>query len=1356
MTKNFTRILMFVATLLLIGSDMANAQTLTDTWTATPAWNASSYYRGFAYGNNRIYVGGRPGGTASVEVVNALTGADIKSLDNTGILQLTFDLADAEFSDDGSILAAPLTLNASSESGWGVGYFTIYRWTNEDSEPVPFIVYKGAGRVDMFTVVGDVTGDAVVMGAISSTSTVWRYIITGGVIGDVEEITLDGSITTGTVSVAYPTGLTASDGFWYNNLGTHPTLCDNTGAPLGTIPAAVFEGAEGNTGQMKAFSYDSKDYLLVADNGKAKLINITGKQPADLTGADVVYTSQGVFNLNQDVAYRIGLDGSLSVFSFSANNGMYSGSTEAAPVATDVKLSGSPLVGAVKTAEYTYADINGDAEATSEIKWYIADDDQGTNIAEITANAGNFTYTLDAADAGKYISFTILPVAATGTVSHVLNLAASLPFGPVLAAMDPPVASNVALAGYVEYDSTLTGLYDYSDPNGDLEGNSIYKWYRADDAVGTGSVEVASGVLEYVVAIPDIGKYIFFEVTPVALSGYLTEGTPVSVASANAVPVPPSPVAKNVTITGYEEVIGTLTASYTYIDVYGEDEGASVIKWYRSDDEAGTTNKLEIASDTLMYLLVAADEGKYIIFEVTPVTAGGTTGDLASAVTGVIAAQPPDTAPEASEVVLSGTPEVKAVLSADYTYYDKYDPEGVSTFKWYVADDASGTNQAEITGANDQTYLVTDAELGKYIAFEVTPVAVSGGSLVGDPVLSDYTATATVASSNTFGIERLWLASTKTGAAPFYLNPSVTTERGFAIGDQYIYIASRYGGTKVIVIDKTDGSFVRELSTEGISGGIYAINDIEISDDGQLLAAPLIDGTEFWIYKWADELSDPVKWLTVTLPEQMRLGDKFTVTGDVSGDAIIMAAKNTGNKIVRWVVTGGVAAAAEILTLNGLTSMETSPAVIPFYPSVDANMLIDGKGLAPRIFDKDLNEIGSIARIDDYGAYKIQSNSPNVFTQQGRTMAAFFQAMRQTPLGARIIIVDITEQPYQIVDSSEYVSNSMAWDGYLGEVDVTTDGEYYYAYMLQAKNALAAYRGKLSFPEFVSGITTFDGDTVMADFSLAIKDIEITDASVWTVTAGGTALVVDSIFNVGSTIYFDLADAAPITEGQVVTIAYDGTGTITSFNGLPLAAFGPEDVENIVGAEVPVATDVAVSGDPYPTSVLTGTYTFTDPDGDVEGTSLYQWYEATDASGTDELKLLGEKSLTYTVSGDMTGKYLAFEVTPVSATGGADYLEGVPVKSAYVLVNATGIDDNKFAGLIVYPNPVVSILTIDNCDDVQTISVMNVTGKLMQTIDTNFESRVTINMETFGKGIYFLKLNADDGSSRVVRIVKVQ
>jgi len=62
-----------------------------------------------------------------------------------------------------------------------------------------------------------------------------------------------------------------------------------------------------------------------------------------------------------------------------------------------------------------------------------------------------------------------------------------------------------------------------------------------------------------------------------------------------------------------------------------------------------------------------------------------------------------------------------------YTYTDaEGDPEGTSLYQWYVADDASGTNAAVVTGATTPNLLGTDPF--KYYQFRVTPVAVSGTS----------------------------------------------------------------------------------------------------------------------------------------------------------------------------------------------------------------------------------------------------------------------------------------------------------------------------------------------------------------------------------------------------------------------------------------------------------------------------------------------------------------------------------------------------------------------------------------------------------------------------------------------------
>ncbi|MFQ5865527.1 MAG: immunoglobulin domain-containing protein, partial [bacterium] len=89
----------------------------------------------------------------------------------------------------------------------------------------------------------------------------------------------------------------------------------------------------------------------------------------------------------------------------------------------------------------------------------------------------------------------------------------------------------------------------------------------------------------------------------------------------------------------------------------------------------------------------------------------------------------PNTAPVATNVTITGTPELGQVLTGNYTYSDaEGDPEGTSTFRW-LRDDAA------IAAATAQTYTLVSADVGSVIKFEVTPVALSGVS-PGTPVQS--------------------------------------------------------------------------------------------------------------------------------------------------------------------------------------------------------------------------------------------------------------------------------------------------------------------------------------------------------------------------------------------------------------------------------------------------------------------------------------------------------------------------------------------------------------------------------------------------------------------------------------------
>ncbi|EDN69836.1 VCBS [Beggiatoa sp. PS] len=86
--------------------------------------------------------------------------------------------------------------------------------------------------------------------------------------------------------------------------------------------------------------------------------------------------------------------------------------------------------------------------------------------------------------------------------------------------------------------------------------------------------------------------------------------------------------------------------------------------------------------------------------------------------------------PEASNVNISGITTVGETLTGNYTYMDvESDPEGTSTFQWYSADDtACTTNQTAISGATNQTYVLTTLEVDKYVCIEITPIASSEAS----------------------------------------------------------------------------------------------------------------------------------------------------------------------------------------------------------------------------------------------------------------------------------------------------------------------------------------------------------------------------------------------------------------------------------------------------------------------------------------------------------------------------------------------------------------------------------------------------------------------------------------------------
>jgi len=92
-----------------------------------------------------------------------------------------------------------------------------------------------------------------------------------------------------------------------------------------------------------------------------------------------------------------------------------------------------------------------------------------------------------------------------------------------------PVASAVSVTGCEILGEILTASYTYTDAEGDAEGATTFRWFRAVDASGTGATVIAGATTNtYTLTALDVGFYIAVEVTPVALTGTITGAPTIS------------------------------------------------------------------------------------------------------------------------------------------------------------------------------------------------------------------------------------------------------------------------------------------------------------------------------------------------------------------------------------------------------------------------------------------------------------------------------------------------------------------------------------------------------------------------------------------------------------------------------------------------------------------------------------------------------------------------------------------------------------------------------------------------------------------------------------------------------------
>ena len=83
-----------------------------------------------------------------------------------------------------------------------------------------------------------------------------------------------------------------------------------------------------------------------------------------------------------------------------------------------------------------------------------------------------------------------------------------------------------------------------------------------------------------------------------------------------------------------------------------------------------------------------------------------------------------------------------------------------------------------------------------------------------------------------------------------------------------------------------------------------------------------------------------------------------------------------------------------------------------------------------------------------------------------------------------------------------------------------------------------------------------------------------------------------------------------------------------------------------------MATNAALSGVHfYVGERIRATYTYTDPDGDAQGSTEIRWYTAQDAQGTGVTQILGWLTDTFTIRNSEGGLYLRAIIRPRDPSG---------------------------------------------------------------------------------------------------------
>ena len=407
-----------------------------------------------------------------------------------------------------------------------------------------------------------------------------------------------------------------------------------------------------------------------------------------------------------------------------------------APVATigsvdnETVAGQAPAVGHTLKAHATVVDPDDDAITGTTYKWKRGATEVGTGEE----------YATTAADAGQ--TLTVEVTATTDAAITDPAIGSATREVAVSANTAPTVeAGGVSITGTYSVGQDLTGHWEYRDVDGDLqdEDGVQLQWQISHPTTGAPTNIPGATGRTYRIRPEDQGanRKIWFSVEKVkSLTGTPNERLrPTSPAgqwqaSRQGLIDGNAPVAAP-TITGTLKTHQVLTGNVNYADAEGDGQGVHQYKWYTATDAAGTNRTLISGATSNTYTLTGAEQGKYVVFEVTPVSVKvPTTGIAYRAVSALVAGTAPTV--EAGGVSITGTYSVGQDLTGHWEYRDAdgdlQDEDGVQ-LQWQISHPTTGA-PTNIPGATGRTYRIKPEDQGanRRIWFSVEKVKSQTGT----------------------------------------------------------------------------------------------------------------------------------------------------------------------------------------------------------------------------------------------------------------------------------------------------------------------------------------------------------------------------------------------------------------------------------------------------------------------------------------------------------------------------------------------------------------------------------------------------------------------------------------------------